>query len=152
MYHNFIVGNFRGGKIFVVFVVGDLTTKCLNIAEPRIFCPPKITRYNYGNTIYGNTVQECSANNSIITTKECSFLSMRRRHQSHVSACPAKIDQSKGSNPEPIKRQHASSHSVLLLWQCLHGFSCYLLSTFEYLSFQPSHLQDFSETERKWLI
>ncbi len=22
-----------------------LPTKCLNIAEPRIFCPPKITRY-----------------------------------------------------------------------------------------------------------
>ncbi len=56
------------GKIFVVFVVGSLTThivptneatlptvqaattkilptKCLNIAEPRIFCLPKITRY-----------------------------------------------------------------------------------------------------------
>ena len=64
-------GNFRGGKIFMVFVVEGLTTnilptneatlltftcsassnnenithESLNIAEPRIFCPPKITRY-----------------------------------------------------------------------------------------------------------
>ena len=56
------------GKIFVIFVVEGLTTnilptneatlpvvqtlttkilptKCLKIAEPQIFCPPKITRY-----------------------------------------------------------------------------------------------------------
>ena len=24
-----------------------LPKKCLNITEPRIFCPPKITRYSY---------------------------------------------------------------------------------------------------------
>ena len=29
-----------------------LPTKCLNIAEPQIFCPPKITRYNYGNHLF----------------------------------------------------------------------------------------------------
>ncbi len=68
-----IACNFRGAKYScMVFVVGGLTTnilptneatlliplpavqaattkilptKCLNIAEPRIFCPPKITRY-----------------------------------------------------------------------------------------------------------
>ncbi len=70
IYH--IACNFRGAKYScMVFVVGGLTTnilptneatlptlpavqapttkilptKCLNIAEPRIFCPPKITRY-----------------------------------------------------------------------------------------------------------
>ncbi len=34
-----------------------LPTKCLNIADPRIFCPPKITRYTvYSLTVLGVTV------------------------------------------------------------------------------------------------
>ena len=35
-----------------------LSTKCLNIAEPRIFCPPKITRYTVAIPVYTLTMHD----------------------------------------------------------------------------------------------
>ncbi len=37
-----------------------LSTKCLNIAEPRIFCPPKITRYTVYNYMFFNVLNSIS--------------------------------------------------------------------------------------------
>ncbi len=39
-----------------------LPTKCLNIAEPRIFCPPKITRYTVSHHVNNCTIEDSQQN------------------------------------------------------------------------------------------
>ncbi len=51
-----------------------LPTKCLNITEPRIFCPPKITRYSY--TVSGQNQFSSKPQTKLFFFLDCLLLSV----------------------------------------------------------------------------
>ncbi len=75
-----------------------LSTKCLNIAEPRIFCPPKIpvTRYYTAEAIkYMYSVKEASELQIIMCTSDMFHIKLQFRYgqtedtQLHVTTSPS---------------------------------------------------------------
>lgn len=72
---------------------------------------------------------------------------MRIRHQ---KSCEKHSDQSEDRYLATIKRRHSLLLAVVLLWQCLHGPSCYFT---EYnrstTHFQPLLLQNFLQKRTK---